>query len=93
MAQTSINIRMDEDLKRRFEEFCDDVGLTMTAAFTLYAKAVLRENRIPFEVSAVPSSRFSPFDGESNRDRILKSIKELKEGRGKSHDLIDVEED
>ena len=54
MAQTSINIRMDEDLKRRFEEFCDDVGLTMTAAFTIFAKTALRKNRIPFDIERDP---------------------------------------
>ena len=32
MAQTSINIRMDEDLKRDFDITCNDLGLSMTAA-------------------------------------------------------------
>lgn len=50
MAQTSINIRMDTDLKRQFEEFCADVGMSMTTAFTVFAKKAVRENRIPFEV-------------------------------------------
>lgn len=50
MAQTSINIRMDSDLKRQFEEFCDDIGLSMTAAFTVFAKKAVRENRIPFQL-------------------------------------------
>ena len=29
MEQTSINIRMDEDLKKQFEAFCSDVGMTI----------------------------------------------------------------
>lgn len=51
MASTNINIRMDADLKKQFESFCDDVGMTMTTAFNLFAKKVVRENRIPFEIS------------------------------------------
>ncbi len=51
MANTSINIRMDADLKRQFEAFCADVGMTMTTAFNVFARKVVRENRIPFEIS------------------------------------------
>jgi len=51
MAQTSINIRIDEKLKREFDELCNDFGLTMTAAFTVFAKTVVRRQRIPFEIS------------------------------------------
>ena len=51
MAQTSINIRMDEGVKREFDALCNDFGLTMTAAFTVFAKAVIRQQRIPFEIS------------------------------------------
>jgi len=51
MAQTSVNIRIDEDLKHDFDNLCSDFGLTMTAAFTVFAKAVVRQQRIPFEIS------------------------------------------
>ena len=52
MAQTSINILMDEDLKRDFDALCDEMGLTMTSAFTVFAKAVAKKRAIPFEVPA-----------------------------------------
>lgn len=48
---TNVNIRMDADLKRQFEMFCSDVGMTMTTAFNVFAKKAVRENRIPFEIS------------------------------------------
>ena len=51
MAGTNINIRMDSELKQQFEAFCSDVGMTMTTAFNLSTKKVVRENRIPFEIS------------------------------------------
>lgn len=51
MATTSVSFRIDSDLKKQFEEFCDDVGLTMTTAFTVFVKRALREYRIPFDVA------------------------------------------
>ena len=50
MASTNINIRMDADLKRQFEAFCADMGMTMTTAFNVFAKKAVREYRIPFEI-------------------------------------------
>ena len=52
MASTNINIRMDSELKKQFENFCGDVGMSMTTAFNIFAKRTVRENRIPFEISA-----------------------------------------
>lgn len=52
MGTTSINIRMDEDLKKQFEYFCNDMGMSMSTAFTIFAKKTVREYRIPFEVGA-----------------------------------------
>ena len=50
MANTNINIRMDTELKQEFETFCADVGMSMTTAFNIFARKVVRENRIPFEI-------------------------------------------
>ncbi|MDE7362200.1 MAG: type II toxin-antitoxin system RelB/DinJ family antitoxin [Oscillospiraceae bacterium] len=51
MAQTSINIRMDEELKREFNKFCDNVGLSMSAAFCVFARTCVRQHKIPFAIS------------------------------------------
>lgn len=57
MANVNINIRMDSDLKQRFEAFCDDMGMTMTTAINVFAKKAVREYRIPFEIGAeVPNA-------------------------------------
>ena len=60
MATTSITIRMDEKLKKQAEILFEDMGLNMTTAFTIFAKAVVRQNKIPFEITAYP------FFSESN---------------------------
>jgi len=51
MAQTNVNIRIDEDLKQEFDSLCKDLGLTMTTAFTVFAKATVRQQKIPFEIA------------------------------------------
>ena len=54
MAQTMVNFRMDEKLKEKMEKTCKDMGLSVTAAYTMFATKVTREQRIPFEVTADP---------------------------------------
>lgn len=75
MAQTLINLRIDEDVKKSMEETCKELGITMSAAFNIFARKMSREKRIPFEVSV------DPFYSESNRKALVKSIKQLDEGK------------
>jgi DNA-damage-inducible protein J len=46
---------MDEILKRDFETVCNDMGLTMTSAFTVFAKTVSARKEIPFKIAALPT--------------------------------------
>lgn len=54
MSQTTVSIRMDENVKKEFEEFCAQVGMNVSVAVNLFAKAVIRERRIPFEIVLAP---------------------------------------
>ncbi len=85
MAQTMVNFRMDEDLKKSMEETCKEMGLSMTAAFTMFATKVSREKRIPFEISA------DPFYSESNMNYLRSVISDIESGKAKlvEHDLIE----
>ena len=53
MSQTTMSIRVDSNLKQRFDVLCDEFGISNTSALTLFIKAVVRERRIPFEIRAV----------------------------------------
>ena len=58
MAQTTVNIRMDGETKDAFDKFCHEIGLSTSAAFNIFAKAVVREQRIPFELTTeVPNAK------------------------------------
>ena len=56
MAQVLVNFRIDEEVKKDMEQACREMGLSMSTAFSLFAKKVGREKRIPFEISAEPSA-------------------------------------
>ena len=51
MSQSvNVNFKLDTDEKKSMEQVCSELGLSMSAAFTVFAKKVGREKRIPFEV-------------------------------------------
>ncbi len=57
MAQTNVNIRMDENTKKQFNAFCEEIGISVSSAFNMFAKTVVREHRIPFEITTeVPNA-------------------------------------
>ena len=86
MALATLTARVDENDKTSFDTFCSNVGLNTSTAINLFVKAVLRENRIPFEITQSPD----PFFSEANIAYGKKSLQELKAGKGKSHELIEV---
>ena len=71
MSQTMVNFRMDEDVKRKMEQACKDMGMSMTTAFTIFATKVAREHRIPFEITA------DPFYSSSNLKFLTESLAQL----------------
>ena len=61
MAQATFSVRMDEDLKRQFDTLCEEFGMNTTTAFNIFARAVVRERRIPFEIIA-PQKKLTRSD-------------------------------
>ncbi len=86
MAQVMVNFRMDESLKKDMEETCREMGMSMTTAFTVFAKTVSREKRIPFEISA------DPFYSEENIRYLENIISQIESGKAKlsEHSLVEV---
>ena len=85
MAQTMVNFRMDEDLKKSMEQTCKEMGLSMTTAFTMFASKVSKEKRIPFEICV------DPFYSESNMNYLRSVVSDIDSGKAKlvEHDLIE----
>ena len=85
MSQTMVNFRLDEEVKKKMEAACKEMGLSMTAAFTIFATKVAREQRIPFEVTA------DPFYSENNMRYLRSVIDDIESGKSKleEHALIE----
>ena len=87
MATSSITIRMDEALKHQAEMLFEEMGMNMTTAFTIFAKAAVREGRIPFEI------KVDPFYSRRNMERLEKAAQDMDERRHCAvHPLLDAEE-
>ena len=71
---SQINIRMDDNLKIRAEALFEELGMNMSTAFTIFIKQALRQNGIPFEITA------DPFYGEINQAHLHKVITALESG-------------
>jgi len=74
----NVNIRVDDSLKREAEEIFAELGLSMSAATTVYYKQVVRHGGIPFELRVSDI-----FYSAENQARLRKSINDYEAGKSK----------
>ena len=81
----NVNFKLDADIKKSMEAVCSEIGISISTAFTVFAKKVSRERRIPFELSA------DPFYSESNIKYLEQKMADYKAGklRFSEHELIE----
>lgn len=85
MAQTNVNIRMDDSLKQQFDHLCNELGLNMSTAFNIFAKTMVRRQGIPFKISL-----------DSPNPETLAAIDDVNHGRNLSkpfHSVAELMED
>ena len=81
MANSTFSIRIDSDVKKQFDEFCATVGMNPSTAFNMFARVVVRDGKLPFEVSTI---RLSEND-------LLERAADIEAGRNiVTHDIIEV---
>lgn len=67
----NVTFRMDRDDKVRFERIINDMGLNLSSAFNVFAKAVIRENAIPFSLQG---------RSEIPNDETIEAIENVRKG-------------
>ena len=77
MAQSTFSVRMDENLKKQFDELCNDFGMTASTAFNIFARAVVRERKFPFEI-------VSP-EPNITREKAIEAFLSLREQASKNN--------
>lgn len=88
MTQATISARIDAKDKERFDAFCDNVGLSASAAINMFIKNVIHSHHLPFEVREP-----DPFYSAENMKFLKEGISELNAGKGVLHELIDVDDE
>jgi DNA-damage-inducible protein J len=73
-------------IKKRFDIFCADAGMDAAVAVNLFARAVLRERRIPFEIVGSDD----PFYSVKNQARLTEAMDQIEAGGGAMHELIEA---
>ena len=65
----NMTFSLDPETKKRFVDFCDDIGLSASSVITVYIKTVVRENLIPFiiEGTNTPNAETIAAMEEGNR--------------------------
>lgn len=90
----AMTISIDDDLKREFSDTCAQMGLSASAAFNVFAKTVVREKCIPFEVCSEPYAERVSRDREKRvRDGIWRGYQELQNGQYVTRDEYDRNRD
>lgn len=87
--QTTLSVRMDEDIKKRFDAFCADAGMNASVAINIFVRTVIREKRIPFDIIGDDD----PFYSVKNQTRLRESVEQLEAGLGVAHELVEVGDD
>lgn len=81
-----VNFRVDEEVKRRAELACKNMGMNMSTAINIFLVKMGNEQRIPFEVSA------DPFYSAENMAELERRVADAKAGRNMhEHELIEVD--
>ena len=84
MATSTLNVRMDKDIKREMDAISAEIGLTTAAAVNVFARQFIAHRGFPFEVVA-PAPTEREFAEEMDR-----RYEEMLAGSSVEHDLIEV---
>ncbi|MCL2468056.1 MAG: type II toxin-antitoxin system RelB/DinJ family antitoxin [Micrococcales bacterium] len=81
MTTSTFSVRMDRDVKHQFDAFCTEVGMTASTAINMFARVVVRTQKLPFEVSA----------GTLTEQELVERARDFDAGRNiVTHDLIET---
>ncbi|MBR1579177.1 MAG: type II toxin-antitoxin system RelB/DinJ family antitoxin [Selenomonadaceae bacterium] len=83
-----LSVRLSKEDKSRFEQFCEQTGMNVSVCVNMFVKAVLREQKLPFEV------RVDPFCSEANMSELKRRVSDMRAGQNMSeHELIEGADD
>jgi len=85
MAGVNVTVRIDEETKKDFDKFCENVGINITTAFNMFIKATLRTRELPFIITDVASQR----QNRKELGEVIKVIQEQSRTNGTDNMTLD----
>lgn len=70
MAQTAMTIRLDSVQKAKFDQLCEQFGMSANTAINIFVRTVIRSRSIPFTIKAEPD--------DSIREQAIKAIRDIR---------------
>ena len=84
MTTSSLQVRVDPNLRQEAEMLFSNAGLDMSSAIRLFLRQSVIRRRLPFDViTESPDS----FWSEANQRVLAKSIRSLERGEGQAHEI------
>ena len=83
MSSTTLQIRIDADLRREADDLFSAAGLDLSSAVRLFLRQSVIRHRLPFEVIGA-----DPFYSEANQRALADSIRSIENGEARPHDLL-----
>jgi len=77
MSKTTLNLRIDSQLKKQADSIIEDLGLSMSSSIVLFLKAVVREKAIPFEIKLKEAKKAAPSKTHSRKQKATSNTKDL----------------
>ena len=86
-SMATITLRMDDAEKKELDEIVSEMGLNLSAFFGIYTKRVLRDRRIPFQVTAAGEA----FDSPRNQAALSLARRQIHEGKVVTKSMAELE--
>ena len=74
MATVNITVKVEEEIKRNFDDFCENVGINATAAVNMFIRTVLHTRELPFKVTDTNEQKKLLYGAQA-----MKSIKNMRD--------------
>ena len=87
MSQVTLSVRMDADVKSQLDALCADVGMTTSTAVNMFAKAFIRERKLPFDVVASDA-----FYSDENFRHLQRSLRQIENGQTVTKSMAELED-
>ena len=70
MAQTAMTIRLDSVQKAKFDQLCEQFGMSANTAINVFVRAVIRNRSIPFTIAV--------DNDEIIREKAIKAFRDIR---------------